>query len=758
MSNVNHIPGRNSGRAMERLAPIAAAILALAMCPAYGADITWLGGTETWETGSNWKGGAVPGSSDNAIVKSGTVTLSSDVSVAGFQLSGASAKLTGTGGLTAGALEWSAGTMDGGGATTISGSATLFNKTVSGSTQYVGSSGGARTLNLSGSTTFQSSALSIRYGSTVYNGGTFTSVGEVVGDGTFNDNSINTYSLTNTFSNGGTLVQDSDARTTTVATVFDNTGDVQVRSGTLSLNGGGTASGSFSTLAGGTLKFGGSGDIYNFNSRSGYGGAGALQIVDGTLKLNAGSSYGGTGTLAIVGGTLELNTGGSVTVSTLSMTSSISAKLRGGDMLNVGALEWSTGVMTGGGAITVSGSTLLQDDAGVTSLQYLGNSAQGARTLNLNGDTTFQSNMFSIRYGSIVNNAGTFTSKGEVGTGFTSDSYIESTGGGPNTFNNSGTFVQDSGSYRTTVSPVFNNTGTVQVKSGTLQLNSLTQYRNTSETLTGGTYEISSNATLSVEMGSGKSIVHNAASVTLDGPSAGIVNSTTSEDGLIGFGDNDAAGRFKLKNGATFSSASAFRNAGHVAVGETSTFTVGAGADYTQERGSTRVDGTLAAANVLINAGTLSGGGKIEGNVGNSGKVAPGESPGKMTITGDFSQSPDGELDLEVAGPRQGVGYDWLAIGGSAYLGGTLNVEFIGGYTPRLHKSFDVLTFGGRHGSEFGTVNITGLGSEYHIDTIYTAGGVSLLVAAVPELDIYAMLVAGLGLIGVATRRRGNEA
>jgi hypothetical protein len=44
------------------------------------ATITWVGGSSTWETGSNWSGGVVPTSTDDVIVSSSTaftITLSS---------------------------------------------------------------------------------------------------------------------------------------------------------------------------------------------------------------------------------------------------------------------------------------------------------------------------------------------------------------------------------------------------------------------------------------------------------------------------------------------------------------------------------------------------------------------------------------------------------------------------------------------------------------------------------------------------------
>ena len=102
----------------------------------------------------------------------------------------------------------------------------------------------------------------------------------------------------------------------------------------------------------------------------------------------------------------------------------------------------------------------------------------GGRVLNLNSGATFQGNGLFLSGGTLNVAAGqTFASIGERTAANTVISDNAINGG---TFNNAGIFVQDSGTRlvggntvlnQTTVSAIFNNSGTVDVKSGHLVFN-----------------------------------------------------------------------------------------------------------------------------------------------------------------------------------------------------------------------------------------------------------------------------------------------
>jgi outer membrane autotransporter protein len=107
--------------------------------------------------------------------------------------------------------------------------------------------------------------------------------------------------------------------------------------------------------------------------------------------------------------------------------------------------------------------------------------------------------------------------------------------------------------------------------------------------------------------------------------------------------------------------------------------------------GTLFVDGSLASANVFVQAaGTLGGHGTLFGNVINHGTVSPGHSPGTLGIAGNFTQFADGVLRIEIAGTQPGQ-FDVLAVGGKANLNGTLQVVNAGG-TVKVGDTLKILT------------------------------------------------------------------
>jgi len=107
--------------------------------------------------------------------------------------------------------------------------------------------------------------------------------------------------------------------------------------------------------------------------------------------------------------------------------------------------------------------------------------------------------------------------------------------------------------------------------------------------------------------------------------------------------------------------------------------------------GVLRVDGTLDTEYVDLFGGRVQGTGNIVsaadyfGNFG--GTVAPGNSIGTLTVTGNYVQGATGLLEIEVSS----TGSDLLAVTGSAQLGGTLLVKPFG-TAPTDGQVFTILT------------------------------------------------------------------
>jgi T5SS/PEP-CTERM-associated repeat protein len=101
----------------------------------------------------------------------------------------------------------------------------------------------------------------------------------------------------------------------------------------------------------------------------------------------------------------------------------------------------------------------------------------------------------------------------------------------------------------------------------------------------------------------------------------------------------------------------------------------------------------------LFDEGTISGNGTLNGNVVNFGAIAPGNSPGTLTINGSYQQvgqvvglgNVSGQLRAQAAGASAGQ-FDKLVINGPATLGGGLSVSLLNNYTPATTDQLQLVT------------------------------------------------------------------
>ena len=106
-------------------------------------------------------------------------------------------------------------------------------------------------------------------------------------------------------------------------------------------------------------------------------------------------------------------------------------------------------------------------------------------------------------------------------------------------------------------------------------------------------------------------------------------------------------------------------------------------------------NGTFDARDFVLTGGFISGTGIWQGDmVVTSGVVGPGNSPGRIDVTGDFRLF-GGELLLEVA--RDGRSDELRVAGSVSQFGGSVNVSFLDGLAPDLDQTFDLITSGTGH-------------------------------------------------------------
>jgi autotransporter-associated beta strand protein len=144
--------------------------------------------------------------------------------------------------------------------------------------------------------------------------------------------------------------------------------------------------------------------------------------------------------------------------------------------------------------------------------------------------------------------------------------------------------------------------------------------------------------------------------------------------------------------------------------------------------GSLIVDGLISSPETLVNlGGSLSGNGSLGGNLTNSGIVSPGNSPGTLTIAGDYTQTTSGTLKIEVAGLGAG-NHDLLVVGDTATLAGTLQVVRLNNFKFSPGNQVTFLTAGDVNGTFNPVINPFAIsGTIVKVQVVYLPTGVSLV-------------------------------
>ncbi len=176
--------------------------------------------------------------------------------------------------------------------------------------------------------------------------------------------------------------------------------------------------------------------------------------------------------------------------------------------------------------------------------------------------------------------------------------------------------------------------------------------------------------------------------------------------------------------------------------------------------GALVVDGSLAGGPVAVADGAMLGGnGTIGGavTVDDGGAVSGGASIGLLSIDSDLEVQ--GTLLAELGGTDPGTGYDQIHVTGEATIGGTVDVDFFGGFVSEIGQSFDLLIAdGGITNTDIAgiTFDFSGANGGHHWEpAIVGLGGSAevLRLSAVPEPSTCLLLACG-GLLMLFRRRR----
>jgi MBG domain (YGX type) len=334
--------------------------------------------------------------------------------------------------------------------------------------------------------------------------------------------------------------------------------------------------------------------------------------------------------------------GGSLAIAS---TSTINATLllSGAGVLAGSGDLTSTNFTWTGGTIQGTGDVDITGSAALVS----GDMTLDGRNLNNFGTVNWGAGDIHLVNGAVVNN--------EPGAIFDVAAFATLMSDGSGAFNNAGNLVATS--TLSSIRVPFNNTGHVDVQRGELSIAG-------GVTSTGGTFVSEADAFLEF----GVTSIDSASSIS----GAGKVQFAT--------GSATIAGTYNI-TGTTL----VRPNAGDTVIFSGNVQSVGALTIQEHVTFNPTTATAVAAQSINLN-GTLDG-------------------TASFNVAGNYVQSSSGVLDIAIGGSTPVSQFNQIQVGGAATLAGTLNVSLANGFSPPVNSAFQVLTFGSRNGSMFGTIS-----------------------------------------------------
>jgi len=488
-------------------------------------------------------------------------------------------------------------------------------------------------------------------------------------------------------------------------------------------------------------------------------GSATLNLTNGAnLALNG--SLNNTGTITVdhstftTAGDLVNGTGGTFTVT---------GNPASGTAVQVGGNATNSGQLTVGnpdGAMAVAGS--FTNNSGGT--VQITNAPFAAGSLTVNGGLTNNGTVL-VSTGSGLLSSGTLTVSGnfvngtgglvQIGPSGLGNPALNATG-----FDNSGMLAVSGGGSAVLGGLTNRANGVIQVGAGGLvnitgPAGAFTNYNSATGTLDGGAYQLAGTLQFTganiLHIGSGANVTllpgewitpdgstdglaalaSNAGSLQLEDVAISTSQSFLNTGQLTFAGDGGQPTSLQVEGGITnggqigfsgvdsqMSAAGDFFNAAGAINLEGANNNITVDGDFINDGGNFEMNGaetgdSLTAADIEIEAGTFSGAGTVTGDTTvTGGTLHPGNSPGILTITGDYLQS-GGVLQIDIlSAGTPGVDYSQLDVTGDAFLGGTLELEFLNGFAP---GAYEFLVAGGALSGGVSSVDIEGATCPYCI-------------------------------------------
>ncbi|CAN5383688.1 hypothetical protein BH09VER1_BH09VER1_07200 [soil metagenome] len=483
------------------------------------------------------------------------------------------------------------------------------------------------------------------------------------------------------------------------------------------------------------LTYGGAGNInvtapINVTSSGGLRTVNVIKQDSGTLTMSSTNGYNGTTTIS--GGVLQLGNGG--TSGSLDGTTAITDNallvLNRTDASTISVGITGTGALTqiGSGTTILSGANTFTGTTTISAgtLQVGNGVSLGSLTSNVliqNSATLVFARAGAITYGGVISGTSGLIEKFNSGTlvltnasTFSGTTLVQSTAGNNIRLANTNALQ--------------NSTVSVSVTNGLQFDSSASLY--TIGALTGGSnFALQDIASSAVTLRSG----NNNASTTYSGTMSGSGGLTTTGTGTLTLtGANTFTGTTNISAGTVLLSGGGKVGAGDVVV-----------------NGKLDISNITSGTYSLSTTQTLSGSGSILASgktLSLAGTLAPGNSPGTLTVTGGLSLESTSVSNFEINGTGAGQ-FDRLVDNGLLTLGGTLNLST--GYSATIGNTVDLFDWTTLSGT-FASITGTSLGGGLSWDTsnLYTNGTITV----VPEPSTTHALFIAAGLMFFAQRLR----
>ncbi len=548
-------------------------------------------------------------------------------------------------------------------------------------------------------------------------------------------------------------------------------------------------------VAGGTLDIDGHLDLDLF-LHSGDLQANALTLYRG-LEITGGSLASGTNLFLASDASALLDTLGlDLTNTEINVASGATLEWAAGD---IAGLSSTAGIIVNGGLMTATGDNTFTNDSGGGYLVFTNNGqfrkTGGTGTTTLDAYLSLTDSRFEVHTGAVTLNAGggfnnaLFDTWADTSLNFDNAAGLYLFSGQASTFQNGGNVNFLNGTFAFTNNAVnvgqhatlsggtfsantgFNLSGQLTWTGGSLDLNSpviaedgaLVIDRKADTTLTtnytvegrltwasgdlthtktltiadGGTFEAATDGSLTAP-----SIVNHGDFVKTDGDGTTTVNAPFDNYGNV----LAAAGTLEFADTFTFSGGQI-----GVANGGLITFT---------------------APLTLPTTAVLAGNGTIQADITTGGTVSPGASVGAVTVDGDLTLLSSSNSFFEIDVVDSVLAFDKLTVTGTLTLAGNLEIDFLTSVDPISTDMFTLYTAATLTGT-FANVANGGLVStdfnggtgtftvNYGSSSLFDPNSVVLTnfeFTPVPEPSTWALMITGLGLIGVQLYRRRRRA